>query len=96
MRERAVGGWEPDDTEQHELVELWHVSRIAFAGKDAAELIAKHGSVFGARIAWIVDEFLKKHQGEPHVVNKWIYVWAVENLGHFTTPVEVSSKKRSK
>ena len=80
MRAREVGGFEPDDKDQTELVELWHLSRTAFAGQ-TAEAIAKSGSLRGARIEWCVTEFLKKHDGEPHVARKWVYVWAVDNLG---------------
>jgi hypothetical protein len=82
MRAREVGGYEPDDTEQTELHELWFMARgFAFAEKNAAELLAKHGSVRGAQLAWVVDEFLKKHDGEPHVARKWVYVWSEANLG---------------
>jgi hypothetical protein len=80
MRAREVGGYEPDDREQAELVELWHLSRTAHAGR-AAEVIAKYGSLRGARLAWAVDEFLKKHDGEPNVARKWIYVWTETNVG---------------
>lgn len=82
MRAREVGGYEPDDREQNELHELFALARgAAFAGKNAAELIAKHGSVRGAQIEWVVDEFLKAHAGEPNVARKWIYVWCVDRLG---------------
>ena len=83
MRPRAVGGFEPDDREQHELSELWHTSRTAIAlpGPEREALFAKHGSERGARIAWIVDEFMRIHAGEPHVARKWIYVWCEEYLG---------------
>lgn len=98
MRPRQVGGYEPDVAEQNELHELWHMARgIAFAGKNAAELIAKHGSVRGAQLAWVVDEFLKKHQGEPHVARKWIYVWCEEHVGVLVerTVTEVDAQGRS-
>ena len=98
MRERAVGGYEPDTAEQNELHELWHLARgAAFAGQNAAELIAKHGSVRGAYIAWIVDEFLKKHAGERHVARKWIYVWCVDNVGVLVerTVTEVDARGRA-
>ena len=77
MREREVGGYEPDDVEQLELVELWHLSRTALAGTSYTR---------STRITWLVDEFIKKHQGEPYVARKWIYVWAERNLGHLTAP----------
>jgi len=80
MRAREAGGYEPDNRDQTELVELWHLSRTAFAGQ-AAEAIAKVGSLRGARIEWCVTEFLRAHNGEPHVARKWVYVWAVDNLG---------------
>lgn len=80
MREREVGGYEPDDTEQKELHELWFMSRGA--GDNIAELLAKHGTMRGVRIAWVVDAFLKKHDGEPNVKRKWIYVWCEAYLGH--------------
>lgn len=73
MRSRAVGGYEPDDKDQAELVELWHLSRTALAGTglDARD----------HRLQWVCDTFMKEHAGEPHVAYKWIYVWAVDNLG---------------
>jgi hypothetical protein len=81
MRAREVGGYEPDDREQTELVELWHLSRTALAGRTSAMIAMSGFSLRSARINWCVDEFLKKHDGEPHVARKWIYVWAVDNLG---------------
>jgi len=83
MRQRAVGGYEPDDREQHELSELWHTSRTAIALPVAERqaLFDKHGGERGARVAWIVDEFMKAHAGEPNVGRKWVYVWCVEHLG---------------
>lgn len=87
MREREVGGFEPDDKEQNELHELFFMARgIAFAGRNVAELIAKHGSERGAQVAWVVDEFLKAHAGEPNVKHKWVYVWCVEHLGALVEP----------
>lgn len=73
MRPRAVGGFEPDDREQAELVELWHLSRTALSGTglDSRD----------DRIRWVCDAFLKEHKGEPNVAHKWIYVWAVDNVG---------------
>jgi hypothetical protein len=87
MREREVGGYEPDDKEQHELFKLWHMSRTAIAlpGPERQALFDKHGGERGARIAWIVDEFLKAHAGEPNVARKWIYVWCEAVLGR---PIE--------
>jgi hypothetical protein len=82
VRPRNVGGYEPDDAEQNELHELWFMARgFAFMDKNAAELIAKHGSVRGVQLAWCVDAFMKRHEGEPHVAHKWIYVWCEEYLG---------------
>jgi len=82
MRPREVGGYEPDDAEQNELHELWFMARgFAFLGRDAATLLAKYGSVRGVQLEWVVNEFLKKHEGEPHVARKWIYVWSEEYLG---------------
>ncbi len=83
MRPRAVGGFEPDDREQHELSELWHTSRTAVSRPEPERraLIEKHGSERGARIAWIVDEFMRAHEGEPNVKFKWVYNWCVEYLG---------------
>lgn len=97
MRERAVGGYEPDDVEQRELVELWHVSRTAFAlGGDVPALLKQHGTPRGARIAWVVDEFLKRHEGKSNVKRKWIYVWCEAALGHLVdrTVTEVDSRGR--
>ena len=82
MRPRTVGGYEPDDNEQNELHELWFMARgFAFADKNSAELLAKHGSVRGVQLVWAVDAFMKRHEGEPHVARKWIYVWCEEYLG---------------
>lgn len=73
MRSRAVGGYEPDDKEQAELVELWHLSRTALAGTglDARD----------HRLQWTLDSFLKAHASEPNVKSKWVYVWLIENIG---------------
>lgn len=83
MRAREVGGYEPDDREQHELSELWHTSRTAIAvgGEERRKKLALHGSERSWRISWIVDEFLKAHDGEPNVKFKWVYNWCVEHLG---------------
>lgn len=67
-----VGGFEPDDNDQRVLVELWHLSRTALSGKPDGR---------SERIAWVVDAFMKDHGTEPNVGRKWIYVWAVDNLG---------------
>lgn len=80
MRERAVGGYEPDENEQRELVELWHISRTALAGRK----FDGKNEERSARISWIVDEFLKAHTGEPNIARKWIYVWVVDNIGPLT------------
>ena len=88
MRTREVGGYEPDETEQQELFTMWHTSRTAIAlpGPERQALLDKHnGSERSARIAWIVDEFLKVHAGEPNVARKWIYVWCEAVLGR---PIE--------
>jgi hypothetical protein len=85
MRKRPVGGYEPDDREQHELSELWHTSRTAIAGREAA-LIKLHGSERSARVSWVVDAFLVAHEGEPNVKFKWVYVWCVEYLGRHVDP----------
>lgn len=70
MRPRAVGGYEPDNDEQRELVDLWHLSRTALAcDPDQSR---------NARLRWVVDEYMKLH---PDVGRKWVYVWAVDNLG---------------
>lgn len=84
MRAREVGGFEPDDREQHELHELWHTSRTAIALPEVERraLLAKHnGSERSARIDWIVTEFMRAHEGEPNVKFKWVYNWCVEYLG---------------
>ncbi len=76
MRARAVGGLEPDEKEQAELVELWHLSRTALASSaNAPGFLATSRT---DRIRWAVDEFCKAH---PSVARKWPYVWAVDNLG---------------
>jgi hypothetical protein len=81
MRPRAVGGLEPDDADQRELVELWHISRTALAtGKfiDGRQRIA--------RLEWVIAEFLKAH---PEVARKWVYVWCSEFLGLIAYPEPV-------
>jgi hypothetical protein len=94
MRERAVGGYEPDDVEQRELVELWHLSRGM--APFSVELLSKHGTPRGVRIAWVVDEYMKQHEGKPNVKRKWIYVWCEAALGHLVdrTVTEVDSRGR--
>lgn len=69
MRPRAVGGLEPDDADQRELVELWHLSRTALAGTSPDR---------GARIDWVVGAFLAEH---PGIARKWVYVWCADHLG---------------
>ncbi len=83
MRPRPAGGYEPDDRDRAELVELWHLSRTAVAlpGEERQALFERHGGERGARIAWVVDRFVKAHAGEPGVAHKWVRVWSVENLG---------------
>jgi hypothetical protein len=84
MRAREAGGYEPDDREQHELSELWHLSRTAIAlpGSERRALLDKHnGSERSARLYWVITEFLNAHIGEPNVAHKWIYNWCVEHLG---------------
>ena len=95
MRAREVGGYEPDDRDQHELSELWHTSRTAIAlpSPEREALFAKHGGERGARLAWVVDEFLKAHAGEPNVARKWVYVWSEANLGrHVVEARSVTTK----
>jgi len=89
MRQRQVGGFEPDDREQNELHELWRTSRTAIAlpAAERQALCAKHGSEHSARLAWCVDEFMKAHAGEPNVGRKWIYVWCEANLGRIVVEV---------
>lgn len=76
MRPRAIGGLEPDDEEQRELVELWHLSRTALAG-DTDQLTRS------ARIRWICAAFCKAH---PDIAFKWVYVWTVDNVGLLVHP----------
>lgn len=94
MRPREVGGWEPDDDDQRELVELWHLSRVAISGKRPDG--GRYASQRNDRIGWVVAEFCKIHANEPNVARKWIYVRAVENLG--TTlegcPISVAPKRK--
>jgi hypothetical protein len=82
MRSRASGGYEPDDRDQAELVELWHLSRAAVAlpRLEREALFARHGSERSARLNWVVDQFLARHVGESGVARKWVYVWAERNL----------------
>jgi hypothetical protein len=88
MRERKVGGYEPDEREQRELSELWHTSRTAIAvGADARRAaILKHGNEHYWRMHWCIDEFMKAHAGEPNVAHKWVYNWCVEYLGRHVDP----------
>lgn len=93
MRPRAVGGFEPDDRDQHTLSELWHISRTAIAlpGPERQALLDKHnGSERSARIAWVVDQFLREHGSEPNVKHKWVYNWCIEYLGRHveTRPIK--------
>lgn len=91
MRPRAVGGLEPDEADQSELVELWHLSRVALAGMS---LPHQHWSTMYAgserhwRIDWVISKFLEAH---PGVARKWVYVWCEAQLGRLTSgdPVEV-------
>lgn len=82
MRPRAVGGYEPDERDQHELSELWHTSRTAIAlpGPERQALLDRHGGERGARLHWVVEQFLRAHDGEPHVARKWVYTWSEANL----------------
>ena len=72
MKRRVVGGWMPDEAEQMELVQLWHVSRTALSGKACSRV---------DRIDWLVTEFLDAHRDEPNVARKWVYCWAIDNIG---------------
>lgn len=87
MRPRAVGGFEPDDKDQAVLVELWHLSRTALSGSTADR---------SARIAWIVDAFMREHGTEPNVGRKWIYVWCVDNLGTLTLDFTKPPRRRAR
>lgn len=80
MRPRAVGGLEPDDVEQRELVELWHISRTALSNRCYTLGTMGYRS---ARLDWVVDEFLKAH---PEVARKWICVWCERYLGVLANP----------
>ena len=98
MRPRAVGGYEPDDTDQAKLVELWHLSRTALSGKPCTR---------GDRLEWVVQMFMQESNGGIGVARKWIWVWCVDNLGLIfvaadgptnarTVPKRAVSKKRAK
>lgn len=91
MRPRASGGHEPDDRDQHELHELWHTSRTAIAlpGSERQALLDRHGGERGARLHWVVEQFLRAHEGEPNVARKWVDTWSEANLGR-NVPVEAS------
>ena len=91
MRPRSVGGFEPDDRDQHELHELWHTSgtAIALPGPERRALLERHGGERGARLHWVVEQFLREHAGEPNVAHKWVYTWSEANLGR-SVPVEAS------
>lgn len=81
-----MGGYEPDDADQRELVELWHLSRTARPSGDR-----------DARLQWLTDEFLRAHAGEPGVARKWVYVWSEANLGRIAmgAPVGRPSKRKA-
>lgn len=81
MRPRPVGGYEPDDAEQLELVQMWHLSRTALAGKKTHDGYSVDTPML--RRQWVIDTFLKEHPGTPR---KWVAVWVTDNLGHFTRP----------
>lgn len=89
-----AGGYEPDELEQTEIVELWHLSKTALAydsNPDSTDLVPsvrweeklreRFGSVRRARISWVVEEFVRANVGKPNVAAKWIYCWAIDNLG---------------
>lgn len=86
MRPREVGGLEPDDTEQKELVELWHLSRLVTLDRNT-------------RITWVVDEYCNAYPSAPR---KFIYVWCERYLGRLTDPDAITMpawlacKKRAK
>lgn len=86
MRPRAVGGYEPDDKEQHELSELWHLSRTACSLELAK--VYNTARIREIRITWVVDAFLREHAGEPNVSRKWIYAWTERNIGRIYQPNE--------
>jgi hypothetical protein len=94
VRPRAVGGFEPDDRDQHELSELWHTSRTAIAlpGPERQALLARHGGERGARLHWVVEQFLREHAGEPNVARKWVYVWSEANLGRHAPGLSEASR----
>lgn len=73
MRAREAGGLEPDDAEQRELTELWHISRTALSGKVDTK---------SARREWVIDQFLRGH---PDVARKWVHEWVWSQLGYLTT-----------
>lgn len=72
MIPRAVGGLEPDETEQQALTDLYGLARTALAGTgfDDRE----------NRLRWACDAFCKER---PDVARKWVWCWAVDNLGVF-------------
>lgn len=75
MRPREVGGFEPDEAEQAELTELWHL------GATALSMAADRSRARLERLQWVVDAFMAKHQGEPNVARKWVWIWSADNLG---------------
>lgn len=84
MRARAVGGLEPDEAEQRELVQLWHLSRTGLSRPLFSAPLSQPGCGYvpppdrAERIAWVVDMFLREH---PNVGRKWVYVWCEAELG---------------
>ncbi len=71
MRPRTVGGLEPDDGEQRELVDLWLLAKgFAPAGRTA-------------KLLWVVDEFMARY---PDAGRKWVYVWSERYLGRMVDP----------
>jgi hypothetical protein len=86
VRPRKVGGWEPDDREQHELHELYRVARVALSGRHALD--GGPADTPKGRRDYAINEFMRAHAGEPNVKFKWVYEWVQRNVGHLTMPVD--------
>ena len=85
MKPRSVGGLEPDENEQLELINYYHLARTALCDQPGYQ----YGSPLKQktmRIDYAVSEFVKAH---PDVARKWPYVWLVDevNMKHGSVPI---------
>lgn len=94
MRARAVGGYEPDDDDQAELSRYFLLARTALSGMKNADGRSIDNRT--NRINYAVDEFIKAHaHAAPAIARKWVYVWAVDNLGLSSADLTHAKNRRS-